>query len=212
MYHCLCGGGGGGGEDGVSYHDLAGDVPYFSVTKTFHHFRCRYALPLKTGHQSINGNTKWIWDHSISVPSRYQYWTSGWYQPKDKYCLLQLYLCLSNITWCSFSNKHYIISNDSMYHLYHADIQGFKIGIISQVKISESGPAEIRISYHVVNCKHGVISLLVEWWHLQCQLKIFMVVFKIGLDLQPPETNRRPVCVVVFCFFVFFLHIHTIRQ
>lgn len=49
---------------------------------------------------------------------------------------------------------------------------------------------EIRVTYHVVNRKHGVISLLVEWGHLQGQLKIFMVVFQMSLDLQPPETTR----------------------
>lgn len=38
-----------------------------------------------------------------------------------------------------------------MYYLYHADISSLY-----------SGEPSIRASYHVVNCKHGVISLLVE--------------------------------------------------
>lgn len=57
----------------------------------------------------------------------------------------------------------------------------------SQPEVRDQG---IRVSYHVVNRKHGVISLLVEGGDLQGQLKTFMVVFQMSLDFQPPETTR----------------------
>lgn len=41
--------------------------------------------------------------------------------------------------------------------------------------------------YHVINGKQRIIRLLVERGHLQCLLKIFLVVFQMILDSQPPR-------------------------
>lgn len=47
-----------------------------------------------------------------------------------------------------------------------------------------------RELYHVINSKQGIIRLLIERGRLQCQLQIFMVVFQMALDLQPPKHSR----------------------
>lgn len=48
----------------------------------------------------------------------------------------------------------------------------------------------LRERYHVVNGKQRIICLLVERGHLQCLLKIFLVVFQMTLDPQPPTHSR----------------------
>lgn len=47
-----------------------------------------------------------------------------------------------------------------------------------------------RELYHVIDSKQGIIRLLIEGGHLQRQLQIFMVVFQMALDLQPPKLSR----------------------
>ena len=94
----------------VSYHDLAGDVTYFSVSKAVQLSGHRYAFPLR---------------EKIRVSEHEQNLTS---------------------------------SRNSTVNLY-------------------------KELYHVVDSKRRIIRLLVEWGHLQCQLKIFMVIFQMSLDL-----------------------------
>lgn len=48
----------------------------------------------------------------------------------------------------------------------------------------------LRERYHVVNGNQRIISLLVEGGDLQRLLKIFLVVFQLTLDLQPPTDSR----------------------
>lgn len=96
----------------VSYHDLAGDVTYFSISKAVQLSGHRYAFPLK-----------------------------------EKMC-------------------------------------------ISEVSSTKSTVNPQRELYHAADSKHCIVRLLVERGHLQCQLKIFMVIFQMSLDLQPPTHSR----------------------
>lgn len=96
----------------VSYHDLAGDVTYFSISKAVQLSGHRYAFPLK-----------------------------------EKMC-------------------------------------------VSEVSSRKSTVNPHKELYHVVDSKQRIIRLLVERGHLQCQLKIFMVIFQMSLDLQPPTHSR----------------------
>lgn len=56
--------------------------------------------------------------------------------------------------------------------------------------ISEKKMKPCRELYHVIDSKQGIIRLLIEGGHLQRQLQIFMVVFQMALDLQPPKLSR----------------------